>query len=71
MAPDYTWWHGFYECKKRYVNFIKEADELLKHNQKAYQAPVFPGSGGSTQKPPEIFGKQAASPEKKPAEKKK
>jgi hydroxylamine dehydrogenase len=71
MAPDYTWWHGFYECKKRYVDFMKEADELLKHNQKAYQAPVFPGSGGNTQKPPEIFGKQKASAEKKPVEKKK
>jgi hydroxylamine dehydrogenase len=57
MAPDYTWWHGFYECKKRYVHFMKEADDLLKNNQKAYEAPVFPGSGGDTQKPPEIFGK--------------
>jgi hydroxylamine dehydrogenase len=62
MAPDYTWWHGFYELKKRYVNFMKEADDLIKRNQKAYQAPVFPGAGGSTEKPPEIFGKQTASP---------
>jgi hydroxylamine dehydrogenase len=57
MAPDYTWWHGFYECKKRYANFMKEADDLLKHNQKAYTAPLFPGSGGNPRKPPEIFGK--------------
>ena len=62
MAPDYTWWHGFYECKKRYVNFMKEADDLIKHNQKAYQAPVFPGASGSTEKPPEVFGKKAATP---------
>jgi hydroxylamine dehydrogenase len=48
MAPDYTWWHGFYELKKRYVNFMKEAQELIKHNQKAYKAPVFPGTGGPT-----------------------
>ena len=56
-VADYTWWHGFYECKKRFVNFMKEADELIKENKKAYQAPVFPGASGSTQKPPEVFGK--------------
>ncbi len=69
MAPDYTWWHGFYECKKRYVHFMEKADDLIKHNQKAYQAPVFPGSGGSTQKPPQIFGSQPAAAGKKPAPK--
>lgn len=21
MAPDYAWWHGFYECKKQFVKF--------------------------------------------------
>jgi hypothetical protein len=30
MAPDYTWWHGFYECKKRYNSFMEEARELPK-----------------------------------------
>jgi ribosomal protein L22 len=34
MAPDYAWWHGFYECKKRYNSFMKEARELIDHNQK-------------------------------------
>jgi hydroxylamine dehydrogenase len=43
---------------------MKEADHLLKNNEKAYQAPVFPGSGGSTEKPPEVFGKPAATPAK-------
>ncbi|MBU4573505.1 MAG: CopD family protein, partial [Desulfarculus sp.] len=28
MAPDYSWWHGFYECKKRFVKFHQEADHL-------------------------------------------
>jgi len=59
MAPDYAWWHGFYECKKRYVVFMKEADELIAHNKKAYVAQDFPGAGGSTQKPPQIFGPEA------------
>jgi hydroxylamine dehydrogenase len=58
MAPDYTWWHGFYECKKRFVNFMEEADELIKHNKKAYVAKDFPAATGSTQKPPEVFGKE-------------
>ena len=58
MAPDYTWWHGFYELKKRYVHFMEKADDLIKNNKKAYLAPVFPGATGSTEKPPEIFGKK-------------
>ncbi len=43
MAPDYAWWHGFYECKKRLVNFNREADRLLATGQKAYAAPEMPG----------------------------
>ena len=54
MAPDYVWWHGFYECKKRYNNFMEEARELLKHNQKAYIAKDFPNATGSTEKPKEV-----------------
>ena len=56
MAPDYAWWHGFYECKKRYNNFMEEARDLVKHNQKAYKATDYPNATGSTQKPPEVFG---------------
>ncbi|MFO7962607.1 MAG: multiheme c-type cytochrome [Desulfobacterales bacterium] len=29
MAPDYAWWHGFYELKHRYACFMDLADELL------------------------------------------
>jgi hypothetical protein len=57
MAPDYAWWHGFYECKKRYIGFMQEADHLLENNQKAYVAPVLPGATGSTAKPDRIFKK--------------
>ncbi len=48
MAPDYAWWHGFYECKKRLVNINREADHLLSSGQKAYAAPALPGQGGAT-----------------------
>jgi hydroxylamine dehydrogenase len=51
MAPDYSWWHGFYECKKRYNNFMEEAGELIKHNQKAYKAEDFPNATGKKVKP--------------------
>jgi hypothetical protein len=57
MAPDYAWWHGFYECKKRYNNFMEEARHLIENNQKAYKATDFPNATGSTVKPPEVFGK--------------
>ena len=56
MAPDYSWWHGFYECKKRFVKFHQEADHLIKEHKKAYVAPYFPGATGNTTKPPQIFG---------------
>ena len=26
MAPDYTWWHGFYELKKRYTSIMAGAE---------------------------------------------
>ena len=55
MAPDYSWWHGFYECKKRYSNFMEEARHLIDTNQKAYVAKDFPNATGSTAKPKEIF----------------
>ncbi|MFH1136996.1 MAG: multiheme c-type cytochrome [Pseudomonadota bacterium] len=56
MAPDYAWWHGFYECKKRFNNFMEESRDLLEHNRKAYKAEDYPNASGSTQKPPEVFG---------------
>ena len=54
MAPDYSWWHGFYECKKRYVVFMEEARELIAHGTKAYKAADFPNATGSTNVPPEV-----------------
>ncbi len=56
MAPDYAWWHGFYECKKRYANFMEEARDLLKHNKKAYVAKDFPNATGNTTRPASVFG---------------
>lgn len=56
MAPDYSWWHGFYECKKRSNNFMEEAGKLLEANEKAYRTKDFPNATGNTTKPPEIFG---------------
>ena len=28
MAPDYAWWHGFYELKHRFVKFMEKAGKL-------------------------------------------
>ncbi|MBI4619680.1 MAG: hydroxylamine oxidoreductase [Desulfobacterales bacterium] len=58
MAPDYTWWHGFYELKKRYNNFMEEARDMLKHKRKAYKALDFPNATGTTKKPEEILPKR-------------
>jgi hydroxylamine dehydrogenase len=30
MAPDYAWWHGFYELKHRYGTFMEEAEQSLR-----------------------------------------
>lgn len=57
MAPDYTWWHGFYECKKRFNGYMEEARDLIKHNKKAYVAKDYPNATGSTAKPPEVLPK--------------
>ncbi len=54
MAPDYAWWHGFYECKKRYSNYMEEANDLIKHNKKAYVAKDFPNATGNTTPPPQL-----------------
>ncbi|WP_027184338.1 multiheme c-type cytochrome [Desulfovibrio inopinatus] len=56
MAPDYAWWHGFYELKKRYNNYMEEASHLIDTGEKAYRYPGYPAATGSTQKPPQIFG---------------
>ncbi|MGA9821243.1 MAG: hypothetical protein WBQ36_06580 [Desulfobaccales bacterium] len=51
MAPDYTWWHGFYELKKRFCAIMEEAQDMIKNNRNATQCTNFPGAGGSTQPP--------------------
>jgi len=57
MAPDYAWWHGFYECKSRFNDFMEEAEELEKTNTKAYIYPGYPNATGDTTRPAKIFGK--------------
>jgi len=42
MAPDYAWWHGFYELKHRVVRINQQAEELQK-NQKPSLYKKFPG----------------------------
>ena len=58
MAPDYAWWHGFYECKNRYNQFMEEARHLIETGQKAYKYPDFPNATGSTEKPRAVFPKK-------------
>lgn len=50
MAPDYAWWHGFYELKKRCMTIEEQAEELLKSGKPAKVFQVR-GSGGDTTKP--------------------
>ena len=55
MAPDYSWWHGFYECKKRFNTFMEEANHHIQTGEKAYRAENFPNATGNTTRPPELF----------------
>jgi hypothetical protein len=50
MAPDYTWWHGFFELKKRCMDIEEQVEELLQ-SQKASKVFEVRGSGGDTTKP--------------------
>ena len=54
MAPDYAWWHGFYELKKRCMAIEEQVEELLRNGKPAKVFKV-KGSGGDTTKPD--FGK--------------
>jgi hypothetical protein len=51
MAPDYSWWHGFYECKKRYAQIMEKADKLLEEGEKASPGKHFPKKLYQNQKP--------------------
>jgi hydroxylamine dehydrogenase len=42
MAPDYAWWHGFYELKHRF-NHIDHLAEILRKDQKPSLYKRFPG----------------------------
>ncbi|MGD1975009.1 MAG: multiheme c-type cytochrome [Desulfobacterales bacterium] len=55
MAPDYAWWHGFYEVKNRFNAFMEEANHLLKTGEKAYKWDPYPNATGSTERPKELF----------------
>ena len=55
MAPDYAWWHGFYEVKARFNEFNEEADHVLKTGEKAYVYPNYPNATGNTKRPVEVF----------------
>jgi hypothetical protein len=45
MAPDYAWWHGFYELKHRFVRITRDA-ERLKKSRKPDVYKRFPGRFG-------------------------
>jgi hydroxylamine dehydrogenase len=50
MAPDYAWWHGFYELKKRCMTIEEHAEQLLKSKRHAKVFEV-KGATGDTTKP--------------------
>jgi hypothetical protein len=41
MAPDYAWWHGFYELKHRYSVIVTDASALRQSGSETYSE--FPG----------------------------
>ncbi len=55
MAPDYAWWHGFFECKGRYNQFMELSRDLIKNNKKAFKAPDYPNATGDKNKPPQVL----------------
>ncbi|NOZ23443.1 MAG: hydroxylamine oxidoreductase [Planctomycetes bacterium] len=50
MAPDYTWWHGFYELKKQLVK-LQELREQLIETGRPIRAKNFPGRCTATTPP--------------------
>jgi len=50
MAPDYAWWHGFYELKKRFMEIETLAAQLEASGKPGHVHDV-PGTGGSTTVP--------------------
>ena len=54
MAPDYAWWHGFYETKSRLNKFMHEAEELIKSGKPSIKFEDYPGATGETTPPKEL-----------------
>jgi hypothetical protein len=50
MAPDYAWWHGFYELKKRCLEIEEQVEELLESGKPARVHDI-KGATGDTTKP--------------------
>jgi len=50
MAPDYAWWHGFYELKKRCMTIEEQAEHLLQ-SKKAAKIFDVKGTGNDTTQP--------------------
>jgi hypothetical protein len=50
MAPDYAWWHGFYDLKKRCMTIEELAEQLIKSGKPAKVFEVR-GATGDTTKP--------------------
>ena len=57
MAPDYAWWHGFYELKKRGMKLDQMAAELIESGKPAKRFNLI-GTGGETTPPPGILKPQ-------------
>ncbi|MHC4663963.1 MAG: multiheme c-type cytochrome [Planctomycetota bacterium] len=54
MAPDYAWWHGFYELKKRFNTYMHEGNNLLSGTDKAHVHKDYPNATGTATPPAEI-----------------
>ncbi|MBI9088400.1 MAG: hydroxylamine oxidoreductase [Desulfobacterium sp.] len=52
MAPDYAWWHGFYDCKIVFNKFMEEGHDMIKHNKKAYKHTEYPNATGARKQRP-------------------
>ena len=53
MAPDYAWWHGFYDLKKRFNHYHSMAHKLLQSG-KPETVKNYPGATGDPTVPEEI-----------------
>ncbi len=49
----------FMSAKKRFNEFMQEANRLISSGTKAEKYESFPGTGGDTTRPPQIFKKNS------------